>query len=136
MKLAVRVTKKPRIELIALLDSVFLILVFFIYAFLSMTVHHGMPVDLPVASNSIVDKKDYYSISVTDKDEIYFNKQLVSLDILDHKIEAVKLKDRKPRVYLAGDTNAKHGTIVKIFDVLKKHSIKNISIETTAEENI
>ena len=39
--------KKPRIEMLPLIDIVFLLLIFFIYAMLSMAVHRSLPVSLP-----------------------------------------------------------------------------------------
>ena len=42
--------KKARILMIPLIDIVFLLLVFFIYAMLSMVVHRGFKVDLPQAT--------------------------------------------------------------------------------------
>ncbi|MBW1821228.1 MAG: biopolymer transporter ExbD, partial [Deltaproteobacteria bacterium] len=44
MKLKLYKTKNPRIEMLPLIDVVFLLLVFFIYAMLSMAVHRGLPV--------------------------------------------------------------------------------------------
>ena len=47
MKVNLRVAKKARIEMLPLIDIVFLLLVFFIYTMLSMAVHRGLPVVLP-----------------------------------------------------------------------------------------
>ena len=47
--------KKPRIEMLPLIDIVFLLLVFFIYAMLSMAVHRSLPVVLPTSSAAQVD---------------------------------------------------------------------------------
>jgi biopolymer transport protein ExbD len=44
--------KRARIEMIALIDVVFLLLVFFIYAMLSMTVFRGLELNLPRAEGS------------------------------------------------------------------------------------
>ncbi|MEE9566422.1 MAG: biopolymer transporter ExbD, partial [Desulfobacteria bacterium] len=41
--------KSARIELIPLVDIIFLLLVFFIYSMLSMAVYRGIPVMLPQA---------------------------------------------------------------------------------------
>ena len=51
--------KKARIELIPLLDVVFLLLVFFIYAILSMSVHQGVRVTLPVATGEAQQKTEH-----------------------------------------------------------------------------
>ena len=45
MKVELPVQKKARIEMLPLIDIVFLLLVFFIYAMLSMAVHRGLPVE-------------------------------------------------------------------------------------------
>ncbi len=50
MKLNLDTQRKVRIEMLPLIDIVFLLLVFFIYAMLSMAVHRGLPVVLPTSS--------------------------------------------------------------------------------------
>jgi biopolymer transport protein ExbD len=55
MRIRREFTRRPRIEMIPLIDVVFLLLVFFIYSMLSMTIHRGLPVNLPTASTSMVD---------------------------------------------------------------------------------
>ncbi len=57
MKLQLALPKKPRIEMLPLIDIVFLLLVFFIYAMLSMAVHRGLPVELPLSTTAEIDKK-------------------------------------------------------------------------------
>ncbi len=68
MKINLNLRRKgPRIEMIPLIDVVFLILVFMIYAMLSMVIHRGFKVELPHASTSEIDRKDYVSITVDKK---------------------------------------------------------------------
>jgi biopolymer transport protein ExbD len=52
MKVNVPRGRKTRIEMIPLIDIVFLLLVFFIYTMLSMAVHRGLPVILPTSSTA------------------------------------------------------------------------------------
>ena len=47
MKVDLGFHRKARIDMLPLIDIVFLLLVFFIYAMLSMAVHHALPVALP-----------------------------------------------------------------------------------------
>ena len=56
--------KKARIEMLPLIDIVFLLLVFFIYAMLSMAVHRGLPVELPVSTTAEIDKKLVLSVTI------------------------------------------------------------------------
>ena len=58
-----RILKKPGIDLIPLMDSMFLILVFFIFAMLSMVVHKGVPMQLPDAVSSVTNQDKFTTIS-------------------------------------------------------------------------
>ena len=63
--------KKPRIEMLPLIDIVFLLLVFFIYAMLSMAVHRSLPVKLPVSSTAETGTQINISISVRQSRDIF-----------------------------------------------------------------
>jgi biopolymer transport protein ExbD len=65
--------KKPRIEMLPLIDIVFLLLVFFIYAMLSMAVHHSLPVSLPVSSAAGIDTELSITIAVRRNGEIFLD---------------------------------------------------------------
>ena len=43
---------KPRVEMLPLMDVVFLLLVFFIYSMLTMAVHRGVALTLPVSGTA------------------------------------------------------------------------------------
>jgi len=60
MKLNLNAHKSVRIEMLPLIDIVFLLLVVFIYAMLSMAVHRGLPVLLPSSSTSEIEKSQHY----------------------------------------------------------------------------
>ena len=47
-----RPPRKARIEIIPMIDTVFFLLVFFMMASLAMTVHGGIPVNLPKAAKA------------------------------------------------------------------------------------
>ena len=67
MRFTRKVRPGARIEMIPLIDIIFLLLVVVIYAMLSMTVHKGIRVELPRAATAEVDKKDHFSVSIADK---------------------------------------------------------------------
>ena len=134
MKIKRRQLKKPRVEMLPLIDSVFLILVFFIYAFLSMTVHRGLPVDLPTASSAVLDKKDYISVTVDSRNQLYLNKEEITLSDLNGRLRRVAAATPDVHVYINGDEKAAHGTIVGILDLLQTIGIEKVSIETNAPE--
>ena len=134
MKIRRHAIKRPRVEMIPLIDTVFLILVFFIYAFLSMTVHRGLPVTLPAATTAHIDKQDYCAITVTADDRIFVNKVSVTGDALASWLRGVVMKNKDIRVYINADKAAHHGAVVTALDAVRACGIEKGSIETEKKE--
>lgn len=134
MKINLNLKRKgPRIEMIPLIDIVFLLLVFFIYAMLSMVVHRGFQVDLPQAATAEIDKKDYVSITVDKDNRIFLNKDEVALKALS---EEVKTKIKKEvKVFINGDKEADLGAVISVLDALRKDKIEEVYFETQPVED-
>lgn len=124
--------RRARIEIIPLIDIVFLLLVFFIYAMLSMTVHRGLRVELPSAVTAQVDKRNYVDISLDRDNRIYVNGSLTTLD--DIITEVSTAKNQKKPVFISGDQRADLGLAIRILDRLRKAGISDVSFETRSEE--
>lgn len=124
--------RRARIEIIPLIDIVFLLLVFFIYAMLSMTVHRGLRVELPSASTAQVDKRDYVDISINKDNQIFINGVRVALD--DFTAEILKAGNRDKPVFISGDRRADLGLAISILDRLRKAGISDVSFETRQEK--
>ena len=73
MKLNLHTKSKPRIEMLPLIDIVFLLLVFFIYAMLSMAVHRGLPVLLPASASAEIDKDLVLSVTIKKDGAVYID---------------------------------------------------------------
>jgi len=124
-------TKKARIELIPLLDMIFLVLVSFVYTFLSMTIQKGIPVRLPFAQSAIDEKKEYLVVTITKENAIYINKNEISPENL-----IVELKDRKNlnpqvKVFLNADKEVMYDKVINVLDSIRKSGIEKVSLETS-----
>ncbi len=119
--------------MIPLIDVVFLLLVFFIYAMLSMVVHRGFKVDLPQATTSEIDKKDYISITVDKDNRISLNKKEVFLDNLSEEVRTKVEKGVK--IFINGDKEADLGVVINVLDTLRKDAIKEVYFETQSVEH-
>ena len=129
MKINLNLRKKgPRIEMIPLIDVVFLLLVFFIYAMLSMVVHRGFKVELPQATTAEIDKEDYASITIDKDNRILLNKEEVLIENLS---EEVKTKIKKGvKIFINGDKEADLGVVINVLDTLRRDEIKEVYFET------
>jgi len=133
MKINLNLRRKgPRIEMIPLIDVVFLILVFLIYAILSMVIHRGFKVDLPHATTAEIDREDYVSITVDKDNRILLDKEEVLIENLS---EEVKTKVRKGvKVFINGDKEADLGVVINVLDTLRRDEINEVYFETKPVE--
>lgn len=125
--------RKARIEMLPLIDVVFLILVFFILAFLSMTVHKGIPLNLPQSGTALVDTEDYLSISVSPIGTYFLNKDPISFEELELKLQKVYGTHPDRKIYIAGDENAKYGAVIKVFDRIREIGFEKVLVETEGQ---
>ncbi|MBC8549200.1 MAG: biopolymer transporter ExbD [Candidatus Brocadiales bacterium] len=124
--------KKARIEMLPLIDIVFLLLVFFIYAMLSMVVHRGFKVDLPQATTAEIDRKDYISITVDRDNRILLNKAEILLENLSDEVKVKAMKGTK--IFINGDKKADLGVVINVLDALRRDEIKEVYFETEPVE--
>lgn len=126
--------RKARVEMLPLIDVVFLLLVFFIYAMLSMVVHHGLRVELPIASTSEVDRNEYVSITITKDNSLFVRKERVELSGLIEKVMEHADKKTDIPVFINGDRRADIGIAIGVLDLLKSVGIKDVSFECIEEK--
>lgn len=126
-------TKKARVEMLPLIDVVFLLLVFFIYAFLSMAVHHGLKVDLPRAGQAALETRELLVITIQADNQLFLNKEPVTADSLIPRIRALQTEADLP-VFINGDQAAGLGTAVQILDLLQTAGIEKVSFACAPEQ--
>lgn len=133
MKVPFRVDRKARIEMLPLIDIVFLLLVFFIYAMLSMAVHHGVPVDLPISKTAVIDKKLIMAISVKENGTIFLDEEPVQLNLLVPRLKAKTAGMSAPGVLLFADKSVTYQRLFDVIDQIKTAGISRISLEAEKE---
>jgi len=135
MKLNLYKTKNPRIEMLPLIDVVFLLLVFFIYAMLSMAVHRGLPVVLPDSSTAKIDKKLVLSVSIKSDGTIYIDKHQVALEDLAETLKDRAGHETNPGVLLFADRDISYQKLFKVLDQIQTAGIHRISLQADSEKS-
>ena len=103
MKVDLGTARKVRIEMLPLIDIVFLLLVFFIYAMLSMAVHRGLPVILPSSSTAKIDKHLILSVTVKSNGTVFVDKEQVPMKSLMQFLQTKAQNSKEPGVLLFAD---------------------------------
>ncbi len=135
MKIPVHRFRKARIEILPLIDIVFLLLVFFIYAMLSMAVHRGLPVNLPTSRTAEIDKRLVLSVTLKADGSMYIDKQEVGSDNLTDRLEYLIKDSDNPGVLLFADRQINYQTLFQVLDKIRQAGISRISLQAEVERN-
>ena len=134
MKINLRNTKKARIEMLPLIDMVFLLLVFFIYGMLSMAVHRGLPVMLPVSSTAPIEKDLVLSVTVRSDGNVFLDKKEVALEELSSLLAERGGENRERGVLLFADRDLPYQRLFRVLDQIRKAGLTRVSLQAEAED--
>ena len=128
--------KRARIEMLPLIDIVFLLLVFFIFAMLSMAVHRSLPVALPVSSSAKIDTELHLTVTLRNDGSIYLDKTMMSHAELEETLrnnayQAIQVDDRSVAVTLFADKDISYQELYGILDIIRTAGIANVSLQAS-----
>jgi biopolymer transport protein ExbD len=133
MKVILPASRRARIEILPLIDIVFLLLVFFIYAMLSMAVHRGLPVNLPTSRSAEIDQKLILSVTLKADGSLYVDRQAVDHANLVETLKELSQDAEKPGVLLFADHSIDYQTLFHVLDQIRQAGISRISLQAEAE---
>ncbi len=138
MKLSNRSMAPPRVEMLPLIDIVFLLLVFFIYAMLSMAVHRGQKVDLPSSSTAGLETAEAVGITIQAANgglQVFVDEKPVDMLSLQQVLEQRKAKstDEEPDVQIFADKAVSYQGLFQVLDKVKQAGLTHISLQAEAE---
>ena len=125
--------KSARIELIPLIDIIFLLLVFFIYSMLSMAVYRGIPVTLPNAETVESTKEQALFITIDDKGNVFVDKELVKGDLLSH-LQRERAAFPQKMAIISGDGDSPYRVFIDVLDKVRLAGFTNVSMEASPEK--
>jgi len=137
MKIKAQAIKAPRIEMLPLIDVVFLLLVFFIYAMLSMAMHRGMQLDLPESTEATDSHESPFSLTIRSDDKdmtLFLNEKPLLLSQLAQHFDSVDTSNgKKTSVLIFADENIRYQQLYQVLDELKKGGVSDISLQANPE---
>jgi biopolymer transport protein ExbD len=118
------------IDLTAMVDVVFLLIIFFMVSTTFITLESGIPVDLPEAQTSQTQMADLPTVTVTRDGQIYLaGTEIAETDLvaaLRNTIETTGITT----VVLRADSSVTHGIAVQVYDMIKQAGALRIAIAT------
>lgn len=125
---------KSRIEMLPLIDIVFLLLVFFIYIMLSMAVHRGLSVELPTSTTAQIDKKLTLSVTIDQDGRIYLDKHPVALENLKEMLQRAAKANADTGVLLFAERSLAYQRLFQVLDQIRSAGLSRISLQAEADD--
>lgn len=125
---------RARVEMLPLMDVVFLILIFLIYAMMVMVVHLGMPVMLPTSKSAQPEKIVVLALTIQQDGALWLDKKPVTLEALPAEVmrqggEQGMNPGDEPTLQIFADAMLPYQKLFNVLDVLKQAGLKKISLQ-------
>ena len=118
-----------RIDILPMIDIIFSILAFLIISSLYLTRLNTIPVDLPRASNAVIQKNNIINVSIDKTGKLFINKNIIKFE--DLKFNVLKMSDNGSKlIVINADKEVPHGSVINVLDVLRGISELKIAIST------
>ncbi len=128
--------KKARIEIIPLIDIMFFLLAAFMMASLTMIRLQSIKMNLPTATAATRDfQPDILNIAVDQAGVVFVEKKPVTVvelrSVLSNRFRA----NTNVPVYISGDKDATHGSIIRVLDIVRGEGIQKVSFAITPQQS-
>jgi biopolymer transport protein ExbD len=134
MKVDLRNARRVRIEMIPIMDCMFLLLVFFVYGMLTMAIHRGIPVLLPTSSTARVEKELILSVTVGPDGATYLDKEKIPLENLAQALKQKTAQHKESGVLLFADKNLPYQKLLRVLDQIRTAGLSRISLQAEEEQ--
>lgn len=129
MKLVEPIRKKSHINLTALIDILFLLIIFFAVS-TQFTDQKAIGLDLPkTVTSSKVSVSSKLVIIMRNEKKLFINGKNLKWEQVGKELKSDQY-DRKKKVILNIDKKISHGTVVKLLDILKLNGFERVAFGT------
>ena len=125
--------KDIQINILPMIDIIFVILSFFIISSLYLVKLESIPLDLPKAETSKNELNDPIVVSMDKEGKIYINKNYSDKKSFEFDLKKLISKKDKNFILIRADKEIRYGEFIYVLDILRKY--KNLKIAVSTEPN-
>ncbi len=126
--------RKPRIEMVPLIDSFFLLLAFFMSSVLTMEVVRGLPVELPKAGSvAPAPQAGRRVVTLGREGQIQLDGEGVSLEELRGRLSSDPLREAL-RVGIRADGETPYRSMVEVLSAVRQSGVARVTLLAAPEE--
>ena len=120
----------PQINILPMIDIIFVILSFFIISSLYLVRLETIPVNLPNAETANQEKDSVIVITLDLEDRIFIDEKLLDISLVKNEILSKIKNNNNRKIIIRADKNVKYGKVISILDILRKLEGIKIGVST------
>lgn len=121
-----------QINIVPMIDVIFVVLVFFILSSLFLTRSEGLPVNLPEAATGENQLNQHtLTLTLTEAGGLQLGNETATVTTLPDQIQARRIGDRPLLIIIQADEAIAHGRVVAVMDQLR--TLENIQLGIATE---
>jgi len=123
-------SQDPQINILPMIDIIFVILSFFIVSSLYLVKLESIPLNLPNAETSKNELSDPMVVSLDEEGNIYIDRNISTRESFENDISKLIAKESKKLILIRADKNIKYGEVIYVLDIIRKFKNLKIAIST------
>ena len=125
-------SENPRVEIVPLIDVIFLLLIFFLYSIFNLVEQKGIPISLAQSKTSTSQTDSNLIVTIDQDGNFYLDSQLTSPKMVIRKISNLNASDA---ILIRADNKAPTGMTLKIVDAARSNGIERLAIQTESSSS-
>lgn len=131
MKLNSFQAPSPQINLVPILDSIFILMFVFMFGLIQRVERKSSEVDLPLSQQSAISSQNpKIKIKVNINGDLFLEGLKVTKADLKKELNLMAFESISSKVSISGHKQVNLGRIVEILDLVKSSGFKNVTLET------
>ena len=120
-----------QINILPMIDIIFVILSFFIVSSLYLVKLETIPVNLPNAKTSNIEEDSVTIVTLSLDNKVFIDENLIEITLLENDLRDRLKNSKNKKVILRADKGINYGKVISILDILR--NIENIKIGVSTE---
>ena len=120
-----------QINILPMIDVIFVILSFFIVSSLYLVRLETIPVNLPNAETANQEKDTAIVITLNLDNKVFIDEKIIDISLFENQLRSKLKNSNNKKVVLRADKSIKYGRVISILDIMRK--IEGIKIGVSTE---
>jgi len=134
MRIPVSHLRSPKIDMVPLIDTFFLLLAFFVSSVLTMEVVRGLPVELPLAGkDSSLESQDRGIVTVGEGEMLQWEGEPITLQELYQRLLTHPQRETL-QVAIRGDRHTPYHRVIEVLSVVKEARVRKVTLLTQPDK--